>query len=166
MLNLKNISSSFCKMATITTLIIIISVLYYWCKCVYEAVFQICSLRTRFETPNTINNLFSLKTKNCAPNEVGSCVVDPKLSSRVKKSAFHWPCLYFHQRKKNLPKTKKKEQLQFIVDCTHPVEDSIMDVANFVSSNRRVVSFHRVILQLKGPFSNRSVQRDSPWTHP
>ncbi|XP_029196623.1 large ribosomal subunit protein eL22-like [Acropora muricata] len=34
-------------------------------------------------------------------------------------------------RKKNLPKTKKKEQLQFIVDCTHPVEDSIMDVANF-----------------------------------
>ena len=70
-------------------ILIIISVLYYGYKCVYETVFQICSLRTKVETPNTNNNHFSLKTKNRVPNEVGSCVVDPKLSSRVKKSAFH-----------------------------------------------------------------------------
>lgn len=29
---------------------------------------------------------------------------------------------------------KKKTQLKFTVDCTHPVEDGIMDVANFVST--------------------------------
>ena len=29
---------------------------------------------------------------------------------------------------------KKKTTLRFTVDCTHPVEDGIMDVTNFVSS--------------------------------
>ena len=28
---------------------------------------------------------------------------------------------------------KKRTTLRYIVDCTHPVEDGIMDVANFVS---------------------------------
>lgn len=28
---------------------------------------------------------------------------------------------------------KKKMSLKFTIDCTHPAEDSIMDVANFVS---------------------------------
>ena len=28
---------------------------------------------------------------------------------------------------------KKKTSLKFAVDCTHPVEDGIMDCANFVS---------------------------------
>lgn len=28
---------------------------------------------------------------------------------------------------------KKKVALKFVIDCTHPVEDSILDVANFVS---------------------------------
>lgn len=29
---------------------------------------------------------------------------------------------------------KKKQVLKFTLDCTHPVEDGIMDAANFVSS--------------------------------
>lgn len=29
---------------------------------------------------------------------------------------------------------KKKQILKFTLDCTHPVEDGIMDAANFVSS--------------------------------
>lgn len=28
---------------------------------------------------------------------------------------------------------KKKQALKFTLDCTHPVEDGIMDAANFVS---------------------------------
>lgn len=28
---------------------------------------------------------------------------------------------------------KKKVSLKFTIDCTHPVEDNIMDVGNFVS---------------------------------
>lgn len=28
---------------------------------------------------------------------------------------------------------KKKTTLRYMIDCTHPVEDGIMDVANFVS---------------------------------
>lgn len=28
---------------------------------------------------------------------------------------------------------KKKVSLKFTIDCTHPAEDNIMDVANFVS---------------------------------
>lgn len=28
---------------------------------------------------------------------------------------------------------KKKVSLRFTIDCTHPVEDNIMDVGNFVS---------------------------------
>lgn len=31
---------------------------------------------------------------------------------------------------------KKKQVLKFTLDCTHPVEDGIMDAANFVSINR------------------------------
>ena len=31
-------------------------------------------------------------------------------------------------------KKKKKQVLKFTVDCSHPVEDGIMDCANFVSS--------------------------------
>ena len=30
---------------------------------------------------------------------------------------------------------KKKTTLRFQIDCTHPVEDGIMDVANFVSQS-------------------------------
>lgn len=30
---------------------------------------------------------------------------------------------------------KKKQILKFTLDCTHPVEDGIMDAANFVSIN-------------------------------
>lgn len=29
---------------------------------------------------------------------------------------------------------KKKQILKFTLDCTHPVEDGIMDAANFVSN--------------------------------
>lgn len=32
---------------------------------------------------------------------------------------------------------KKKVALKFIVDCTHPVEDNILDVANFVSMQNK-----------------------------
>ena len=32
-------------------------------------------------------------------------------------------------------KSKRKTTLRFSVDCKHPVEDGIMDVANFVSSH-------------------------------
>ena len=42
---------------------------------------------------------------------------------------------------------KKKTQLKFTVDCTHPVEDGIMDVANFVS-NDLIVCFFFSIFQL------------------
>ncbi|PFX26729.1 60S ribosomal protein L22 [Stylophora pistillata] len=34
---------------------------------------------------------------------------------------------FLHKKKQQ----KKKTQLKFTVDCTHPVEDGIMDVANF-----------------------------------
>ena len=44
------------------------------------------------------------------------------------KSSLFFLCL---QKKKQ---QKKKTQLKFTVDCTHPVEDGIMDVANFVSN--------------------------------
>ena len=40
--------------------------------------------------------------------------------------------MIFTQKKKQ---QKKKTQLKFTVDCTHPVEDGIMDVANFVSND-------------------------------
>lgn len=33
---------------------------------------------------------------------------------------------------------KKKISLKFTVDCTHPVEDNIMDVANFVSTGATI----------------------------
>ena len=39
-------------------------------------------------------------------------------------------CLCLQKKKQQ----KKKTQLKFTVDCTHPVEDGIMDVANFVSN--------------------------------
>lgn len=44
----------------------------------------------------------------------------------------------FHIKQKNVIKgkglkKKKKINLKFTVDCTHPVEDNIMDVASFVS---------------------------------
>lgn len=41
----------------------------------------------------------------------------------------------FQQKKQNTGKggKKKKQVLKFTLDCTHPVEDGIMDAANFVS---------------------------------
>lgn len=45
-------------------------------------------------------------------------------------------CFCCLQKKKQ---QKKKTQLKFSVDCTHPVEDGIMDVANFVSNGITVV---------------------------
>lgn len=39
---------------------------------------------------------------------------------------------------------KKKQVLKFTLDCTHPVEDGIMDAANFVSC------FFFLLLLLKG----------------
>lgn len=45
-------------------------------------------------------------------------------------------CAVFSQQKKqNTGKggKKKKQVLKFTLDCTHPVEDGIMDAANFVS---------------------------------
>eukprot|EP00118_Oscarella_pearsei_P028951 m.3341 g.3341 ORF g.3341 m.3341 type:complete len:126 (+) comp9279_c0_seq1:54-431(+) len=34
-------------------------------------------------------------------------------------------------KSKKQTKSKKKTQLKFTIDCTHPVEDGIMDVGNF-----------------------------------
>lgn len=43
--------------------------------------------------------------------------------------------LLLKQKKQNTGKggKKKKQVLKFTLDCTHPVEDGIMDAANFVS---------------------------------
>lgn len=41
---------------------------------------------------------------------------------------------------------KKKVSLKFVIDCTHPVEDSILDVANFVSSY--LISYYLMQFQL------------------
>lgn len=38
---------------------------------------------------------------------------------------------------------KKKQILKFTLDCTHPVEDGIMDAANFVSNVNTVHYFLR-----------------------
>lgn len=53
--------------------------------------------------------------------------------NNVRPSAMSW------QKKQVVKKTKtggkkKKQALKFTLDCTHPVEDGIMDAANFVSS--------------------------------
>lgn len=40
---------------------------------------------------------------------------------------------------------KKKVALKFTIDCTHPVEDNIMDVASFVSFICNIYSFIRII---------------------
>uniref|UniRef100_A0AAY4DDU7 Large ribosomal subunit protein eL22 n=1 Tax=Denticeps clupeoides TaxID=299321 RepID=A0AAY4DDU7_9TELE len=37
----------------------------------------------------------------------------------------------FHIKKQKKKKKKKKQILKFTVDCTHPVEDGIMDASNF-----------------------------------
>lgn len=44
-------------------------------------------------------------------------------------------CAFSQQKKQNSGKggKKKKVVLKFVLDCTHPVEDGIMDAANFVS---------------------------------
>ena len=43
--------------------------------------------------------------------------------------------MFPQQKKQNTGKggKKKKQVLKFTLDCTHPVEDGIMDAANFVS---------------------------------
>ncbi|CAG6016225.1 unnamed protein product [Menidia menidia] len=43
--------------------------------------------------------------------------------------------VFVQQKKQNTGKggKKKKQLLKFTLDCTHPVEDGIMDAANFVS---------------------------------
>lgn len=43
--------------------------------------------------------------------------------------------VFLQQKKQNSGKggKKKKQVLKFTLDCTHPVEDGIMDAANFVS---------------------------------
>lgn len=44
--------------------------------------------------------------------------------------------LFLQQKKQVVRKQggkKKKQILKFTLDCTHPVEDGIMDAANFVS---------------------------------
>lgn len=50
---------------------------------------------------------------------------------------FHSACLNIVcvLQKKQVTKggKKKKQVLKFTLDCTHPVEDGIMDAANFVS---------------------------------
>ena len=42
---------------------------------------------------------------------------------------------FLQKNAKNIPikVKKKKTSLKFTIDCTHPVEDSIMDCADFVS---------------------------------
>uniref|UniRef100_A0A3Q0RH33 Large ribosomal subunit protein eL22 n=1 Tax=Amphilophus citrinellus TaxID=61819 RepID=A0A3Q0RH33_AMPCI len=40
---------------------------------------------------------------------------------------------------------KKKQVLKFTLDCTHPVEDGIMDAANFVSPSLLSVNSHLVL---------------------
>lgn len=50
--------------------------------------------------------------------------------------AFLEHVLFFRQKKQVVRKQggkKKKQILKFTLDCTHPVEDGIMDAANFVS---------------------------------
>lgn len=63
--------------------------------------------------------------------------------------------LFFHQKKQVVRKQggkKKKQILKFTLDCTHPVEDGIMDAANFVSSTVSVDSTRQTLSfnQLKG----------------
>ena len=44
------------------------------------------------------------------------------------------PCIFVLQtQKKSKGGKKKKQTLKFVVDCTHPVEDGIIDCSNFVS---------------------------------
>lgn len=47
------------------------------------------------------------------------------------------------QNLKGKGQKKKKVSLKFTIDCTHPVEDNIMDVANFVSLVVNLVNFIR-----------------------
>lgn len=41
---------------------------------------------------------------------------------------------------------KKKVSLKFLIDCTHPSEDSILDVANFVSI--KFIDNMKIVLEL------------------
>lgn len=45
---------------------------------------------------------------------------------------------------------KKKQVLKFTLDCTHPVEDGIMDAANFVSYTHDVTGTGRNLLRYCG----------------
>ncbi|CAH1259407.1 RPL22 [Branchiostoma lanceolatum] len=47
---------------------------------------------------------------------------------------------------------KKKMLLKFTIDCTHPVEDGIMDASNFVSIERNK---SKISVQSEIPFSKR-----------
>lgn len=47
---------------------------------------------------------------------------------------------------------KKKQVLKFTLDCTHPVEDGIMDAANFVSSG--LLGFIIVAVELHTPLDS------------
>lgn len=60
-------------------------------------------------------------------------------------------CFVFSQQKKqNTGKggKKKKQVLKFTLDCTHPVEDGIMDAANFVRTPliRSIQSINRTLV--------------------
>lgn len=50
---------------------------------------------------------------------------------------YHFHCWQKAVKRVGKPQTgkgkKKKITLKYSIDCTHPVEDGIMDVANFVS---------------------------------
>lgn len=52
--------------------------------------------------------------------------------------------IFVYLQKKPIVKggKKKKQVLKFTLDCTHPVEDGIMDAANFVRITHADMSYH------------------------
>ncbi|GAB1289300.1 60S ribosomal protein L22 [Apodemus speciosus] len=49
---------------------------------------------------------------------------------------------------------KKKQVLKFTLDCTHPVEDGIMDAANFVATEQKQEQFLQERIKVNGKAGN------------
>lgn len=95
-----------------------------------------------FDSPDYFPQVFSKILNNCVYKLILSVSTALKKAA-APKSAVKKPSAPKKPKsviKAKGLKKKKKEERKFTVDCTHPVEDNIMDVVNFVSS-LHVVNF-------------------------
>lgn len=89
-----------------------------------------------FDSPDYFPQVFSKILNNCVYKLILSVSTALKKAA-APKSAVKKPSAPKKPKsviKAKGLKKKKKEERKFTVDCTHPVEDNIMDVVNFVSS--------------------------------